>query len=442
MKKVVLLLATIMVLGLSAVAQSTTMITWQNSQPSYWPVDKIDSITFYEEPEKPFVPCTFNISIHNITKTTAFVCITPSNDDWYYYLDVLPVASYQTYESDSALASYYIGNLETQVASGESIVQFLFKRQYRHLFCQLQDTTDYYVIVFCVDTENNSLLGNVTKTAFTTGINPTNNLSFSEQITDTAVWYIPNDNRIKYLGSYGEETMLPHSKDSLEELLPSFYSEGNCLDAYTMSGPAYFPFKELEAGHNYIFFAQGYSSCGYNSDFVCYSFHVPNSSETIQSPPKVLQGQRINILQKEEKPIQTKTHIVVQPLSGQDQYYSLAQIGRLVLQNETLYLYDKAGIELGHTLLTEVGKIVFGEKGDNLVDEKHESYVVYPNPTHDMLIVRGIEPNQTIRIYSLQGLLIQTVQTQNEGTIIQVNNLPNGTYLLQLGAELVKFIKK
>ena len=63
--------------------------------------------------------------------------------------------------------------------------------------------------------------------------------------------------------------------------------------------------------------------------------------------------------------------------------------------------------------------------------------ILYPNPTQDRLVVQGAE-GQTLRVYDLQGRLLK----QAEGTEVQVEDLANGTYLLQIGTQVVRFIKQ
>ena len=65
------------------------------------------------------------------------------------------------------------------------------------------------------------------------------------------------------------------------------------------------------------------------------------------------------------------------------------------------------------------------------------SIVIYPNPTLDMLYISGTTP-QTLRVYDLQGrLLINETSMQ-----INVSTLNMGTYLLQIGTQVVRFIKQ
>ena len=134
--------------------------------------------------------------------------------------------------------------------------------------------------------------------------------------------------------------------------------------------------------------------------------------------------------------------LVIRPLSGEEQTYAVALIGSLLFHKGALYLHDKDGTELGHTPLAEIGKIVFKNEGDHLESTMHQSCLVYPNPSHDQLIICGIEVNQAVRIYSLQGVLLHSVVSKNDKTILDISDLQKGTYLLQIGAEIVTIIKQ
>ena len=50
----------------------------------------------------------------------------------------------------------------------------------------------------------------------------------------------------------------------------------------------------------------------------------------------------------------------------------------------------------------------------------------------------GVPDDATLRVYSIDGELLATAQ----GTQIDVNHLPNGTYLLQIGTQVMRFIKE
>ena len=63
---------------------------------------------------------------------------------------------------------------------------------------------------------------------------------------------------------------------------------------------------------------------------------------------------------------------------------------------------------------------------------------VYPNPVAQTLRIDGAEAGSTFTIYDLQGrTLMQTIENQ-----IDVSSLAQGSYLLKVNDQVVKFIKK
>ena len=127
---------------------------------------------------------------------------------------------------------------------------------------------------------------------------------------------------------------------------------------------------------------------------------------------------------------------------GDNRTADIATIGKMIFVDNDLQLIDHSGYQLGEVEAMEnVRKITFTEEPptptatDNAQGNK---LVVYPNPTHDVLCVQGVEDNATLRIYSIEGQLLTTVQ----GTHIFVSDLPAGTYLLQVGVQVIRFVKQ
>ncbi|GAB1449895.1 hypothetical protein MASR2M44_29320 [Bacteroidota bacterium] len=58
---------------------------------------------------------------------------------------------------------------------------------------------------------------------------------------------------------------------------------------------------------------------------------------------------------------------------------------------------------------------------------------IYPNPTTDFIFMKGEAQGQTLRIFSLDGKLIEEKMDLKQNEIIQTNHLPEGTYLLEIG---------
>ena len=138
------------------------------------------------------------------------------------------------------------------------------------------------------------------------------------------------------------------------------------------------------------------------------------------------------------------TDLVVERTTGADILQDIALIGKLVFLGNDIQLLDKAGNVLATEAIADIRKIVFAESTTTALDDvEEENIVVYPNPTKDMLYINGIN-NKTIRVYDLQGrILLQNngSEVSENSAAIRVGNLPVGTYLLQIGTQVVRFIK-
>ena len=132
-------------------------------------------------------------------------------------------------------------------------------------------------------------------------------------------------------------------------------------------------------------------------------------------------------------------NLVVEHRSGAELLQDIALIGKWVYVGDDLQLLDKAGNVLATEPLANIKKITFSVSGSmtSVEDVQPSNIVVYPNPTQDVLMIQGIEA-QPLRVYDLQGRML----LQQEGTQIGVSQLSEGTYLLQIGTQVVRFIKK
>lgn len=132
-------------------------------------------------------------------------------------------------------------------------------------------------------------------------------------------------------------------------------------------------------------------------------------------------------------------NLVVEHRSGAELLQDIALIGKWVYVGDDLQLLDKDGNVLATEPLANIKKITFSVSGSmtSVEDVQPSNIVVYPNPTQDVLMIQGIEA-QALRVYDLQGRML----LQQEGTQIGVSQLSEGTYLLQIGTQVVRFIKK
>lgn len=131
-------------------------------------------------------------------------------------------------------------------------------------------------------------------------------------------------------------------------------------------------------------------------------------------------------------------NLLVEHRSGADLLQDVAKIGKWIYVGDNLQLLDKSGNVLATEPLANIKKITFSISSETTAQETvvANTILVYPNPTQDILMIQGVE-EQPLRVYDLQGRLLQT----ENGTQISVGNLAEGTYLLQIGTQVVRFIK-
>ena len=135
----------------------------------------------------------------------------------------------------------------------------------------------------------------------------------------------------------------------------------------------------------------------------------------------------------------TALHLVIEHRSGADLWQDVAIIGKWAFVEGKLQLLDKSGAVLATESLAEIKKITFSASDPTTDTENVQSnaILVYPNPTQDVLMIQGVE-SQTLRVYDLQGRLLSATN----GTQVDVEHLADGTYLLQVGTQVIRFIKK
>ena len=133
------------------------------------------------------------------------------------------------------------------------------------------------------------------------------------------------------------------------------------------------------------------------------------------------------------------TNLVLERRSDEEVLQDIAIIGQWFFVENTIQLLDKSGNILATEPIANIKKIQFATNGTNadVNDMVVHTIIVYPNPTQDILMIQGAA-SQTLRVYNLQGSLLQT----EWGNQISVGNLPDGTYLLQIGTQVVRFIKR
>ena len=133
------------------------------------------------------------------------------------------------------------------------------------------------------------------------------------------------------------------------------------------------------------------------------------------------------------------TDLVLQKSDGAQQLQDIAVIGKWIFVENDLQLLAHDGTILAQESIKNIRKITLINSGDLSATENiaTPNIVIYPNPAQEILLVKGVE-SQMLRVFDLQGRLLKT----ENGVQVTVSDLASGTYLLQVGTQVVRFIKQ
>ena len=84
--------------------------------------------------------------------------------------------------------------------------------------------------------------------------------------------------------------------------------------------------------------------------------------------------------------------------------------------------------------------------GMKQISENSVDLKIYPNPANAQLYIETTYlKNTRAEIFNIEGELLQSVKLENKKTVVQINTLPSGLYLIKVintdGAAVKKFIK-
>ena len=134
--------------------------------------------------------------------------------------------------------------------------------------------------------------------------------------------------------------------------------------------------------------------------------------------------------------------LTVVDLNGKEKQFALSSIGKITFNNGVMYLYDQENTLLGFNDVEQVGQVVVEHDGATSIDAVENQLRVFADPALQQLVVEGLPVGQTLRVYDTAGRLLSSTPSQPEQTRVDVSALQGGTYLLQFGAQVVKFVKQ
>ena len=122
---------------------------------------------------------------------------------------------------------------------------------------------------------------------------------------------------------------------------------------------------------------------------------------------------------------------------GDKTSYALADIKRIEVNTTATSAFMTVLLNDGTTDGTYT-KLLFAKDITSIDEVGEVSVYVFPNPVSNTLNIQGVEETASLSVYSLSGKCV----LQETGTEIDVTSLHQGTYILRINNQYVKFIKK
>ena len=117
--------------------------------------------------------------------------------------------------------------------------------------------------------------------------------------------------------------------------------------------------------------------------------------------------------------------------------YALADVNRINViadaSSASMTVVDKDGNEFAGYV-----KILFAEAPTDIEELGFTQVYLFPNPVVNTLNIQGVDENTPLEVYNLTGKSL----LKDKGTELDVTSLSQGTYILRINNQYVKFIKK
>lgn len=128
---------------------------------------------------------------------------------------------------------------------------------------------------------------------------------------------------------------------------------------------------------------------------------------------------------------------------GSENVTLLSSLNKITFSDGNLLLNKK---ELGTNSyqISTISKLTFGLFSEiPAVSTDHTSIIIYPNPAKDFIRLKNIPSGKhQIKIYGLNGTLLNTCILSEEFQQINISNLDEGFYILRVNGQNLKFVKQ
>jgi len=134
----------------------------------------------------------------------------------------------------------------------------------------------------------------------------------------------------------------------------------------------------------------------------------------------------------------TSVNLVLTMTNGEEQTFLLSDQSQLSFEGgERLIIID--GNSTQSYELSQIRKMVCSELTD-VDDNTLCKLQLFPNPSRNSFVIKGLQGSCPARIYSLDGRLVKSFEAA-EGVSVDISELSTGMYLLHINGQTSKLMK-
>lgn len=131
--------------------------------------------------------------------------------------------------------------------------------------------------------------------------------------------------------------------------------------------------------------------------------------------------------------------LIVTNTNGIEQTYQLTEESQLHFENGERLVIENANGSNVTLQLSDIRKIVCSEMVGT--EENAASKLqILPNPSYNQVIIKNLSGNCQGRIYTLDGRMVKAFEA-NEGLMLDISDLSEGMYLLNIDGQTLKLMK-
>lgn len=140
-----------------------------------------------------------------------------------------------------------------------------------------------------------------------------------------------------------------------------------------------------------------------------------------------------------------RAQVRLQLLSQQEQLETAQTLGKTVFAGDKLQVYDlQDNLILETDLCPDLVMVVHAEEHNVSLRPCNSEVIDYDINTaiDNTLVFNGVPDGAVIRVYTTNGVLVKQTIAAQQATTLPVDDMPAGTYVLQINNTILKVLKQ